>query len=162
LQPLTPILNLPLHTNSGRKQTQPLFNNSSSNHCLVFAFLSKIIAMKKIFTFSALAVIVTLVFTSCVKQVPFDEGYWLSKERGRVVYSSSACPYYVLETVNGYTVVRSISSRPYEGDILYGDFSYYGVKDIYNRSYGTIISGDVKEYWLTYLGAQDAIDYYCY
>lgn len=118
--------------------------------------------MKKIFTFSALALIIALVFTSCVKEVPFDEGYWLSKERGEVVYSSSACSYYIVETINGYSVIRSISYRPYEGDILYGDFSYNGVKDIYNRTEGTLISGDVKEYWLTYSGAQDALGYYCY
>ena len=122
----------------------------------------KIIAMKKTITLSSLALIVTFLFTSCVKQVPFNEGYWLSKERGEVVYSSSACPYYIINTINGYDVIRSISSRPYEGDVLYGDFSYYGVKDIYNRTDGSLISGDVKEYWLTYLGAQDAIDYYCY
>jgi len=59
-------------------------------------------------------------------------------------------------------VIRSISSRPYESDIVYGDFSYYGVKDIYDRTDGFVISGDVKEYWLTYTGAQDALDYYCY
>jgi hypothetical protein len=118
--------------------------------------------MKKIITFSTLAIIVTLVFTSCVKQAPFNEGYWLSKERAEVAYSSSTCSHYIVESINGYSVIRSVSSRPYEGDILYGDFSYYGVKDIYNRTEGSIISGDVKEYWLTYSGAQDALDYYCY
>ena len=65
-------------------------------------------------------------------------------------------------TVNGYAVIRSITSRPYEGDVLYGDFSYDGIKDIYNRSAGIIITGDLKEHWLTYSGAQDALDYYCY
>jgi hypothetical protein len=118
--------------------------------------------MKKIFTFSTLALIIAFVFTSCVKESPFNEGYWLSKERGDVVYSSPSCSYYIVETVNGYSVVGAVGSRPYQGDILYGDFSYYGVKDIYNRTDGLIISGDVKEYWLTYSGAQDALDYYCY
>ena len=118
--------------------------------------------MKKIFTLSVLSIVIALVFTSCVKQVPFDDGYWLSKERGQVAYSSSTCPYYLVETASGYTVVRSVSTRPYQGDILYGDFSYYGVKDIYDRSAGLIITGEVKEYWLTSSGAQDALDYYCY
>jgi hypothetical protein len=122
----------------------------------------KFIAMKKSFTFSAIALVLTIFLTSCVKRAPFDDGYWLSKERGQVVYSSSSCPYYLIETANGYTVIRSVSSRPYEGDIVYGDFSYYGVKDIYDRTDGYVISGDVKEYWLTYTGAQDALDYYCY
>ena len=114
------------------------------------------------FTFSTIALILTIFFTSCVKQAPFNDSYWLSKERGQVVYSSSACPHYLVETANGYAVIRSVSSRPYEGDILYGDFSYYGVKDIYDRTDGDVITGDVKEYWLTYSGAQDALDYYCY
>jgi len=118
--------------------------------------------MKKSFTFSAIALVLTIFLTSCVKRAPFDDGYWLSKDRGQVVYSSSSCPYYLIETTNGYTVIRSVSSRPYEGDIVYGDFSYYGVKDIYDRTDGYVISGDVKEYWLTYTGAQDALDYYCY
>ena len=118
--------------------------------------------MKRIFTFSAIVFVLTIFFTSCVKRVPFDDSYWLSKEKGQVVYSSSSCPYYLVQTANGYTVIRSISSRPYESDIVYGDFSYYGVKDIYDRTDGFVISGDVKEYWLTYTGAQDALDYYCY
>jgi hypothetical protein len=118
--------------------------------------------MKKIFTFSVLAVVITLIFSSCAKQLPFDEGYWLSKERGAVVYSSSSCPYYLVESPSGYTVIRAVSTRPIEGDVIYGDFSYNGVKDMYDRTGGLIISGDVKEYWLTSSGAQDAIDYYCY
>ena len=90
--------------------------------------------MKRIFTFSTIALFIALFFTSCIKEQIFNESYWLSKERGEVVYSSSSCTYYIVETNNGYTVIRAISSRPYEGDILYGDFSHYGVKDIYNRT----------------------------
>lgn len=118
--------------------------------------------MKKIFTFSLIGLVIAVIFTSCVKQVPFDEGYWLSKERGEVVYSSSTCPYYLVQTPSGYTVIRSVSTRPFEGDVVYGDFSYYGVKDIYDRTGAIIITGDVKEYWLTYTGAQDALNFYCY
>ena len=118
--------------------------------------------MNKIFTFSASALLIAIFFASCVKQNPFDEGYWLSKERGQVVYSSSSCPYFLIETMNGYEVIRSISDRPYEGDVLYGDFSSYGAKDIYDRTGRSVISGDIKEYWLTSSGAQDALDYYCY
>jgi hypothetical protein len=118
--------------------------------------------MKKIITLSGLFLFIALAFTSCVKERVFDEGYWLSQERGEVVYSSSTCPYYIVETRDGYSVIRSMGTRPYEGDILYGDLSHYGVTDLYNRSAGIIISSDVKEYWLTYTGAQDALDYYCY
>ena len=119
--------------------------------------------MKKIFTLSAV-LFTAIIFSSCTKQNVYeiDEEYWLSKERGEVVYASSSCSYYIIETPNGYSIVNSLGFKPYLGDVLYGNFSYYGVKDIYDRSGGLIISGDVKEYWLTYSGAQDAINYYCY
>ena len=119
--------------------------------------------MKKIFTLSAITVFLTVLFSGCVKDnAGFNENYWLSKERGEVVYSSSSCSYYIVQTANGYTIVQSLDSKPYVGDILYGDFSYYGAKDMYDRTGGIIITGNVKEYWLSYSGAQDAINYYCY
>jgi len=119
--------------------------------------------MKKIFTLSGFLLFIAIFFSSCVKQNVFqiDEGYWLSKERGEVVYSSSSCPYYIVQTANGYSIVQSLDSKPYVGDILYGDLSYYGAKDMYDRTGGIMITGDEKEYWLSYSGAQDAINYYC-
>ena len=45
--------------------------------------------------------------------------------------------------------------------ILYGDFSYTGTGDIYNRSSGVVFTGYVVDYWLSYYEAQDEIDYYC-
>src|SRR5690349_8371866 len=90
--------------------------------------------MKKIFTLSTLTLGIAIFLTSCVREeVPFNEGYWLSKERGEVVYSSSACPYFIIQTNFGYTVAATSNSKPYVGEVLYGDFSYYGVKDIYNH-----------------------------
>lgn len=119
--------------------------------------------MKRIFTFSLLALVIGLLFTSCVKQSPYgDDSYWLTKERAEVVYSTSSCAFYIVETNRGYAIVRAVSSRPYEGEILYGDFSQYGTVDVYNRSRGTIITADVREFWLGYYEAQQAIDYYCY
>jgi hypothetical protein len=118
--------------------------------------------MKKIFTLSTLTLAIVIFLTSCVREVPpFNDGYWLSKQRGEVVYSSSSCPYYVIQTNFGYTVAVS-NSKPLVGEVLYGDFNYYGVQDVYNRTVGIVISTDVKEYGLTYNGAQDALDYYCY
>jgi hypothetical protein len=117
--------------------------------------------MKKIFTLSTFVIAISIFLTSCVKEDPFNEGYWLSKERAEVVFSSSSCPYYIVQTNLGYTIAAS-NSKPVVGEVLYGDFSYYGVKDVYNRTEGIIISSDVKEYGLSYNGAQDALDYYCY
>lgn len=120
--------------------------------------------MKRIFTYSAITLMALIFFSACVKEsyVNVDEGYWLSRERGDVIYSDSYCNYYVIETANGYTIVRSYGGyMPYEGSVVYGDFSYSGTHDMYNRSSGIIFSGTVTDYWLTYNGALDAIDYYC-
>ena len=92
--------------------------------------------MKKIFTFSAVALLAAFSFTGCTKErfVNVDEGYWLSRERGEVVYSDSYCNYYIVETVNGYSILRSYGGyKPYQESIIYGDFSYTGTGDIYNR-----------------------------
>ena len=122
--------------------------------------------MKKIFTISAVLILFTVILAGCSKRsgdYGYDEDYWLSKERGEVVYSDSFCPYFVVETYNGYTVVRSTSGfTPYEGSIIYGNLSLRGYRDLYNRSDGTIITGEVTDYWLTYGDAQYLIDNLCY
>jgi len=120
--------------------------------------------MKRIFTISSLLILAAVVFAGCYKRdvVAFDEGYWLSKERGEVVYSDTYCNYYVVETASGYSVLRSYGGyKPFEGSIVYGDFSFRGTGDIYNRSTGVVFTGSVTDYWLTYFEAQDAVDYYC-
>ena len=119
--------------------------------------------MKKTFTLSSLALFTTLVFTGCYKRdVGYNENYWLSKEKGQVVYSDSYCSYYVVETASGYTVIRAYGTyKPFEGSVVYGDFSYRGTNDIYNRTTGVIFTGTVTDYWLSYSEAQDALDYYC-
>ena len=120
--------------------------------------------MKRIFTLSLVTVVLVTVFSACVKDRQYiDESYWLNKERGQVVHSDPYCQYYVIQTDYGYTVLRSFSNyKPVEGSIVYGDFSNYGTRDFYNRSNGEIFTSEVKEYWLSYFEAQDAIDYYCY
>lgn len=118
--------------------------------------------MKKIFTLSAIALAVTLILAGCTKERLINEKDWLTKERGTVVYSDSYCNYYVVETNSGYTVIRSYGGyKPFEGNILYGDFSYAGTGDIYNRSGGIVFTGYVSDYWLSYNAAQSALDYYC-
>ena len=122
--------------------------------------------MKKIFTISSFLILSVVLLASCSKRSyndGYDEGYWLSKESGEVVYSDSYCPYYVVETYNGYTVIRSTSGfTPYEGSIVHGDLSRLGIRDIYNRSEGTITRGEVVDYWMTYGEAQYLIDNLCY
>jgi hypothetical protein len=121
--------------------------------------------MKKIFTLSAIFFLALVLLTSCVKEqvvVANNENYWLSKEAGEVVYSEPYCNYWVVETYNGYNVVRtSASSKPYEGDLLYGNFSNPGTRDMYNYSGRFVFTGTVIDYWLSYNEALDALDYYC-
>ena len=120
--------------------------------------------MKRIFTLSFLTIGLFVFLSGCVKDRSYvDESYWLSKERGEVVYSDSYCPYYIVETANGYTVLRAFGSyKPYEGAIVYGNFSSFGTRDFYNRTSGIVFSAEVQEYWLSYFEAEDAISYYCY
>ncbi|MBO9659191.1 MAG: hypothetical protein J7527_10240, partial [Chitinophagaceae bacterium] len=93
-----------------------------------------------------------------------DDGndYWLTKEYGVVVYSDNLCPYYVIETYDGYTVVRSNGYSPYEGDEVYGDLSRLGFRDLYNYTDNSIMRGEITDYWLTYGEAQYLIDNLCY
>jgi hypothetical protein len=122
--------------------------------------------MKRIFTLSTIVLAVSLIFSGCIKDTyyngGFNEGYWLAKERGEVVYSDNYCNYYVVETFNGYTIIRTYGNyKPYEGSVVYGNFSYAGTRDIYNRTSGVVFTGTVTDYWLTYNEAQNALDYYC-
>lgn len=121
--------------------------------------------MKKIFTLSASFFLAIVLLSSCVKEqvvVTSNENYWLSKEEGHVVYSDAYCNYYVVETYYGYTIVRAYGgSKPYEGEIVYGNFSSRGTRDMYNYSGRFVFTGTVTDYWLSYNEAMDALDYYC-
>ena len=96
-----------------------------------------------------------------LQPAPIDESQWLQKERGVVVFSDFTCDYIVIETANGYTVAENWSFRPTVGEVLYGDLSYYGVRSIYNRSRGNLMSINIRDTWLSYYQAQDQINWYC-
>ena len=120
--------------------------------------------MKRIFTLSSLIIVAVVFFSGCVKNQLSDnnENYWLSQEKGEVIYSDSYCSYYVVETYNGFNIIRAYGNyKPYEGAILYGNFSNNGTRDFYNYSTGAVFTGTVTDYWLDYYEAQDALDYYC-
>lgn len=120
--------------------------------------------MKKIFTLSLVTLIAIFVFSACTKRAYFDqdERYWLSQERGQVAYSSPLCDFYVVETYNGYEVIHSWDGyRPFEGTILYGNFSSHGTRSFYSPENGALVSGEVVDYWLSFGAAQDEINYYC-
>jgi hypothetical protein len=123
--------------------------------------------MKKIFTLSLIAITAAFIMVGCSRSSRgydggFDESYWLSKEQGEVVYSDAYCSYYVVETYYGYNIVQAYSGyKPYEGSMVYGNFSSRGTRDIYNHSTRYVFTGTITDYWLTYDEAQDALDYYC-
>lgn len=109
--------------------------------------------------------IIAVLFTGCIRGttvIDDTEGYWLSQERGDVVFRDSNCGYYVVETNYGYTIIRSMNgNRPYEGNVLYGNFGLPGVRNYYNYSNGVLLTGDAVEVDLSYSEAQLAIEYYC-
>lgn len=121
--------------------------------------------MKKIFTLSATFLLAAVFLISCAKNdavVPNDESYWLNQEEGEVVYSDASCNYWVVETYNGYNVVHSNSgNKPFEGDLVYGNFSSRGPRDMYNFSAKFVFAGTVTDYWVSYNEALDILDYYC-
>lgn len=123
--------------------------------------------MKKIFTISALLTLTMVILASCTKRnggyYEDDRDFWMRKESGIVVYADGYCPYYVIETNYGYTIVRTTSGpMPYEGDEIYGDLSRRGYMDLYNYNDDSIIRGEVTDYWLSYADAQYLIDNLCY
>lgn len=119
--------------------------------------------MKKIFTYSILTALDTVLFTSCVKERVYDgNSYWLSQERGDVVYSNNSYGFCVVETNYGYTIIQNLDGlRTYETDVMYGNFGGYGTRDFFNRTADIVTRGNVVEYDLTYNEAMDAIHYYC-
>ena len=120
--------------------------------------------MKRIFTLSIFFFASVFFLSSCVKNnIPSnDESYWLSKDQGEVVYSDSYCNYFVVETLNGFTIIRASGSyKPYEGNVVYGNFSNQGTREMYNYSSRVVFTGTITDYWLSYVEAQDALDYYC-
>lgn len=121
--------------------------------------------MKKIFTLTAIMLLAIVILGSCRKErviVSNNENYWLSQEAGEVVYSDPYCSYIVVETYNGYNIIRTnTNSKPYEGELLYGNFSNLGTRDMYNYSGRYVFTATVTDYWLSYGEAMDALDYYC-
>jgi hypothetical protein len=121
--------------------------------------------MKKLFTLSVTFLLAVVLLSSCRKTdviVTNNESYWLNQEEGEVVYSDPSCDYWVVETYNGFNVVRSNSyNKPYEGDLIYGNLSSRGTRDLYNFQGRFVFTGTVIEYWLSYSQALDVLDYYC-
>lgn len=120
--------------------------------------------MKKIILF---VLPMVLFLAACSRQdtgprQPIDESYWLQRERGIVAYSDFQCDYYIVETYNGFSLMRAWGGfTPLRGSVVYGDLNRYGMQTIYNRSEGLLMQADVRDYWMTYWDAIDQMDWYC-
>jgi hypothetical protein len=150
--------------------TKPKSIQCSSGTVLLFKIVKHFktlnqITMKKLFTLSTTFLLAVILLGSCRKAdviVTNDENYWLNQEAGEVVYSDPSCNYWVVETYNGYTVIQSSSvNQPYEGELIYGNFSNRGTRNMYNFQGRFVFTGTVIEYWLSYNEALDVLDYYC-
>lgn len=128
--------------------------------------MKKTFTLRRFLTLTTVLALVTVLISSCSRRgyyVEDDIDYWMSKENGYVVYADAYCPYIVVETFYGYTIIRQTSGRvPYEGDEIFGDLSRRGFRDFYNYMDNSIFRGEVTDYWLSYSEAQFIIDNACY
>lgn len=115
--------------------------------------------------FLLIALPAMLLLTACSRQIvqpPIDESEWLRRERGIVVASDFNCSVFIVETARGFSVLRMWGgSAPFTGQVLYGNFSQWGVKTYYNRSGGYLMNADVRDYWLSYWQAMDEMQWSC-
>jgi hypothetical protein len=128
--------------------------------------MKKTFTLRNILTGTGILALFVVVLSSCSRRAYYggdDIDYWMSKENGYVVYADTYCPYIVVETFNGYTIIRQTGGRvPFEGDEVFGDLSRRGYRDFYNYMDNSIFRGEVTDYWLSYSEAQYVIDNLCY
>ena len=70
--------------------------------------------------------------------------------KGEVVYKSSRCDYFIVETPSGYALLEWYGGNdPDKGDIVVGNYEDYGFKDIYNLTADQEMKVWVEDYWLS-------------
>lgn len=70
--------------------------------------------------------------------------------QGQIVYFKLGCPYFIVNTVLGYAVLRLVTGKITRvGDMLVGDFESYGEKNIVNSSNGLNMQVSVENFWLS-------------
>ncbi len=71
-----------------------------------------------------------------------------------VVYADDDCDDYVAESTYGYVLMEwQDGSRPREGDVLAGDYSHDGMKELRNISAGSRTRAWLEDYFQTKDGA---------
>lgn len=56
--------------------------------------------------------------------------------KGIVVYKSSSCDWFIVNTNSGFIVMESYSGYFDEGDYVIGDIESYGFKNLFNKTRG--------------------------
>ncbi|WP_018629538.1 hypothetical protein [Niabella aurantiaca] len=110
--------------------------------------------MKRIFTFSIIAVLAAVVLTSCSKRDYWRDDDPYNDESGITVYISEVgSPYSVIrmDYDGRYAIVYSQESDKYYwpemNDVIYGDFSVGGGRTLYNKTAGFNIRLEVDEFF---------------
>ena len=123
--------------------------------------------MKRILTFSLLAVLATVIFASCSKHDHWDDGN-SNKEYAYVSGYNKGYPYSIIQFSSDYTY--AIIENKYDDELpknqeeLYGDFyADNQYRTVRNVSGGYNMTMRVKEDGIqTAADAKDALDFYCY
>lgn len=107
--------------------------------------------MKRLLTFSILAVLATVFFASCSKRDHYNNSY---KENGVVTYISEVnSPYSVVRMDDDgtyaviYSTDGSASLWPEINDLLYGDFAEGGNRNVTNKTIGKTIRIEVDDFF---------------
>ena len=75
----------------------------------------------------------------------------VGRDRGTIVYLKSRCDYFIVETNMGHAVLEWYGGYyPYAGEIVTGNLSSYGFKDIYNVTAALSTRVWVEDYWLSF------------
>lgn len=82
--------------------------------------------------------------------------------RGVVVYRTSGCDYFVVQSPKGYDVLEWYGgSDPDKGDVLSGNFEEYGMHDIQDSTLDDTVTVWVEDYWLSKADALEKLVEHC-
>lgn len=117
--------------------------------------------MKKIFTYSLVAVFAVALLASCTKRDYYNDSY---NEDGSVIWASNATPYSIISFSNGdyalFKTLESIDFWPYENDIINGNFETKGSRSFLNKNDNRRFNGLIIDFYSNLDNAYDDLVYY--
>lgn len=119
--------------------------------------------MKRLLTFSILAVLATVLFASCSKRDHYDNNY--GKENGIVEYEPEGYEYYsVVRLYDTYAFIETLENDesywPYEGDQLRGTFDKNRDNRVFNVTRNRNITVQIRGFYDTQSQAILAVENY--